>query len=325
MATIKDVAELAEVSVGTVSNILNNKTKVSKEKQKAVLKAIEELDYSPLHSARQLRKKETNTIAFIIPNIKNPIFSEMTEAIANQARTNGYDTIIYKGSATEDIEQGYTNLIKQNKVDGIIIGGSTHIEKPLVSKISKTEFPAVILERNEENVTTVEIDNFSGGLTAAEFLVSNNHQQIAYAHLETPNVYLDRVSGFVKGLEKNNINPLKMPAEDTSFTSGYELMKQLLDYDIEAVFFPSDIMSFGALNLLYEKNIEVPEQISVIGYDGITMGNYSSPALTTIEQPVQKLAEKSISTLIEIINGEDILSHIKLKPSILPRESVARK
>ena len=330
MVTINDVAKLAGVSRGTVSNVINN-IKVREKSYIAVKKAIEELGYVPNQYARALKTNRTNTIAFILPTIWNPFFSELTFYIEKEARKRGYKLLLCNSDDNSAIEMTYITMAKENKVDGIISITYSDIEKYLLSSI-----PVVSLERSLGNtIPFVASDNIKGGELAAEKLVEFNCKKITCIGrcAEKNKAVKNRAKGFKNYCEKNNIS-YDIFFTDKSTEVKKEFSLWIKDYikenfskekKFDGIFTVTDRYAETIIDELKKYGLKVPQDIQVIGFDGSKSYRNEKRKISTIRQPVEELAEKAVENLDAIINSETVEKQIILPVSFIQGETTMYK
>ncbi|WP_252502397.1 LacI family DNA-binding transcriptional regulator [Sporosarcina sp. Marseille-Q4943] len=307
MASIRDVAKHAGVSVATVSRVLNDKGYVSVETRKKVEAAIADLNYRPNEVARSLFNKQSNTLGLILPDIMNPFFPELARAIEDTASKLGYTVILCNSDEDEEKAQRYIDVLLQKYVDGIIISSNTIQEKT----IRELTIPVVCIDREiSKDIPTIVVDNKEGARMATRFLKEKGRRKIGHIRgpLEIINAeercegYREVVSGEEWFQESYIVNGhYRM---DTATEATLELFRR--HPDIDGIFAANDTMAIGAMKAAYEHGLKVPEDISIIGFDGIALAKASIPELTTIEQPLYELGQKAAKMLIKLIKGQDV-------------------
>ncbi|RFU60053.1 LacI family DNA-binding transcriptional regulator [Bacillus sp. V59.32b] len=328
MVRIIDVAKKANVSTATVSRVISNSGTVKRETTEKVLEAIELLKYQPNMLARQLRRSETKTILVVIPDITNTFFSKVLRGIEAVAIQNGYQVLLGDALNSVEHESGYLNILRQKKADGMILL-TARIDEALLDEIAK-EFPVVLACEYMEGsqIPTVSIDNISSARKATDYLIGLGHKRIGF--ISGPlNVVLgrDRLKGFKQAMAQRSlpVEPLLVQEGDFSYESGFNMMLKLLaiDHPPTAVFAANDEMAIGAIKAIKSKGLQVPEDLSVIGFDDIKFASIFEPSLTTIAQPTFDIGSKATELLIKIIN-QDRLDEKKqyiLADELIVRES----
>lgn len=330
MATINDVAKLAGVSRGTVSNVINN-VKVRKKSYIAVKKAIDELGYVPNQYARALKTNKTNTIALILPTIWNPFFSELTFHVEKEARKMGYKLLLCNSNDDYKIELTYISMAKENKVDGIISITYSDIEAYISSKI-----PIVSLERYfGEDTPFITSDNISGGRMAAEKLAEAGCKKITCIGRSSPkNIGVkERAVGFQNYCEEKKIpydifyssNPDDIKKDFETWVEKYLEENFSRGKKFDGIFTVTDRYATIIINKLNEYGLKIPEDVQVIGFDGAKSYKNEITKITTIRQPIEKIAETAVSSLNNLINGEETTKRVILPVSFIQGETTVHK
>ncbi|MBT9170163.1 MAG: Catabolite control protein A [Actinobacteria bacterium] len=332
MPTIIDVAKRAGVSKSTVSKILTDKPYVSHETREKVMKAIAELGYRPNAIARSLVRNVTKTIGLIISDITNPFFPEIVRGIEDKASEMGYNIFICNSDAKVEREEAYLELLLEKRVDGIIFT-SARITDTRIADLRRHNFPFILVSRTLPDVQTdyVVVDNRAGAYLAVEHLISLGHQRIA--HITGPkdaSGALDRLWGYQKAMADHG---LKTDAElvkegDFREQGGYLATKELLSLSSAptAIFAANDFIAIGALQAINEAGLEVPEDISLVGFDNIHLAGLTRINLTTINQPRYKMGLMATEVLIERIEGKRGPGPVQLvlEPELVIRSSTKR-
>ncbi len=325
--TMKDVAKLAGVSLSTVSRVLNDSSLVREETARKVQKAVEKLDYQINDSARILRTNTSNLIGVIGAGMERPFLANLLKGIEAEARERGYALIYGDSDGEFEKEQNYLNIMKQKKIDGIILI-TTNYYNDLLSIVKNYQIPVVFASGyiSDPEISCVTVDNVAAAYDIVEFLCEAGHKDIAF--IKGPDLDLlasqERLRGVKLALRLSEIeyNPGRFIEGDFTFESGYSAAKKIINKfpDVTAIFAFNDEMAVGAIRYLKEQNIKVPEDISVVGFDGIELGKYIDPALTTIKQSGYQLGLKSIEMLNKIINDKKIEDN----KVFIPHELVVR-
>jgi LacI family transcriptional regulator len=332
MTTIRDVASKAEVSIATVSRVVNGNRPVLSDVRDRVLKAIRELDYRPNYLARGLRQRNTCMIGLIIPDNSNPFYAELARAIEDAGFAAGYSVILCNSDLSEEKQQAYVDVLLSHKVDGVILIDIKGAESNALEHILAENIPAVLanIEKPVPTVDQVIVDHHQGGYLAGHYLAGLNHQRIGCITIPQPDSYQSyRIVGFRQALSEVGI---ELTTEDFAmgngrYENGYEAMQELLQRrpDLTAVFVFNDLMALGAMNALHAQGIRVPEDISIIGYDNIFYASTFEPALTTIAQPIAAIGQECIARLLERIHQpEKQPVHTSLAVELIERSSCRR-
>lgn len=329
-ATIKDVAKLAEVSISTVSRVINESKPVSPEARRRVLKAIDDLGYKPNEIARSLVTKKSNLIGVIVDDIGNSYVAQIVRGIEEIGRMYKYDILLCSSYGDEGTELRLMQLLMQKQVEGIII--VSEIETLNVAEsISKYKIPFVYLNRFYEilKTPTVKIDNELASTTMVKHLQELGHKNILYITNEEnieKTVEKYKVKGFKDTMESAGLTPLIYNVAgyklEDSYKLGGEILETIENNKITAVYCCQDEIALGLINYLYDNNIRVPEEISVVGYGDISLSSIYRPELTTIKEPYYDLGAVAIRRILKEIKGEIVDEQtIKLPVQLMLRES----
>ena len=332
--TVKDVAKLAGVSIATVSHVINKTRFVSEGTSARVNEAIEELRYYPNMLVSGLRNKKSYTIGLVMPSISNETFGLLAETIQKLLFSSGYNIIICTTSYDDDIELEAFNTLIRKKADAIIAIPSNREGKKL-KEIKGMGIPIVLVDRviPDFPVDTVRVDNVKGTYEAIKYLIGLGHQAIGYIDRKIDQSHsLEQKLGYKKALEEhgipfNSANILRADAYD--YESGITAVKKLIQKNsqLTAVFAYYDIVAMGALRGILEMGYRVPEDFSVIGYDGMPFTRVSWPRLTTVLFPVYRIAKTTCDLLIkrlEQVDGQDEKeTDIVILPKLIVQDSTA--
>ncbi len=312
MANIKNVAKKVNVSVATVSRVINNKGYVNEETRKLVEDAIKELNYIPNEFARSLFKKVSKTIGVIFPHLSNSFYYSVLEGIEEIAFEHGYKVMICNSHEDAERESEYIKQFVKYNIDGIIIGSNSN----LLSRYKELEIPIVTIDRIiDESVPSVTSDNVSGGYQAALKLVSSGCKNLV--HFRGPSILLtvqERSKGFQKFLNEKN---LTCDTVDLAFINPeMSLIQQYLEskQNIDGVFCDSDIIAAKVMDVLVRLGKKVPDDVQVIGYDNTLLAELISPKLTTISQRMIEMGKEAIISLNCLIDKEELIEKHKLIP-----------
>lgn len=327
MVTIKDVAKEAGVAISTVSNVLNQVDIVSEETKQRVLNAVEKLQYVPNVNARLLKSNKKNTIGLFLPSIQGDYYRMLMQSVHLQCRLRGYLLNIYVSNENTS-EEIYSMIISSGVEGAIVLNERLHDE--YISRISRTKLPIVFIDRDysSERMSSVTIDNTLGAILAMEFLIKQGHRRIGYIHGIYNYDDETRFKAYQDVLKKYSL-----PIDDNIIFRGYfeeavaySEMRVLLLKGIEvpdAFFCANDEMAWGCIRALTDGGFNVPENVSVMGFDDIMLSQYYTPSLTTIHSPVSELGNVSTQELIRLIGQEGRAQGkvIRLSPTLTVRDS----
>lgn len=305
MVNIKDVAKIANLSVATVSRYLNQNGYVSKRSSERIEQAIRELDYKPSSVARSLSKKQSNIIGLIVPDIKNPYFPELARAVEDMAWSYGYTVVLCNSDDQIEKELLYIERLSQTYVAGLIV--TTSLMDPSVYMSIKT--PIVALDRLiDVAVPTVATDNRKGAKLGAEYLLTNGARNLLCIRgpqgLKTAD---DRLTGFLEATVEQGIDPIVITTS-FDFKDSAKAIEQTLatSPQIDGIFASSDTLAIAALHIAHKLGKRVPEELQIVGFDGIALGEMVSPPLTTVGQDLYKMGAAAATMLIEQIEGKEL-------------------
>lgn len=313
MATIKDVADQAGVSIATVSRVLNQNRYVSPELNERVRKAIVDLNYEQNALARNLRRSESLTLGIIIPDNSNPYFAEVTRGIEDFCFEHGYLAILCNTTEDRSKAAAYLSTLRQNRVAGVIVVSPGDLQAELRQPL-RAGYPIVIADRLLSGVAadTVVSDNFEGAQQAMRHLLELGHERIGIVvgnQYDSRHTIAVRKEGVLAALHDARIpvdNSLFYNDGGYSPETGYIAARMLLERPRPptAIFAFNDMLAFGVLGYAYQHGIKIPEQLSVVGFDDINLAAYVVPSLTTIAQPKYELGRKVAEIMLERIHGE---------------------
>lgn len=303
MTTIRDVAKLAGVSEATVSRVLNNKGYVSQETLKKVKEAIQKLNYRPNEVARMLYNKRSNIIGLMLPDITNPFFPELARAVEDVATTLGYTVILCNTDSDSEKEKNYIDVLSQKYVDGLIV--MSHSLESIDYK--KLPFPIVSLDRIlDQSLPFVTAQNREGARIATEYLIKTGSQSIF--HIRGPKYVTtaeERYLGYAEVMRENNLT-IQIEECEYDLHKAYQLALSLLNKmsEVDAIFAGNDLIAAGVLKAAQEMGFDVPNDLQIIGFDGIDVGKYTRPEITTISQPIYQMGAIAAELLVAEIQGK---------------------
>ncbi|RST61736.1 LacI family transcriptional regulator [Siminovitchia terrae] len=327
--TIYEVAKAANVSIATVSKVLNKTGRISEKTIRKVHEVIEELNYQPNMIASALMGKQTKTIGLLIPDMANPFFSELARSIEDRGEELGYNLVMCNTDYKIDKENQYLALLKQKSVDGFILAsGFENIEK--VKELMKEEIPVAIVARDFPmfSVNAVALDDFMGGYQAASYLIGLGHTNIGIVALDVWS-NRERIRGFKQALNENNLEfskDFEFITESTMEAGKFITHKYLNGSNVpSAIFACNDLLATGVLQAAKENKVNVPGELSVVGFDNTLIARIVEPPLTTISQPIQSMGKQVMDLIVSMIKGEEKDKiRLTLLPSLVERQSTAK-
>lgn len=324
--TISDIAKETGVSKSTVSLVLNNKPiRVSSKTRENILRTSKELHYIPNAIARSLITNKTETIGIILPDIVNPFFAEIARAIEDTAGKMNYNVMLCNSDSNFLKEEKYSKLLVSKSVSGSIFisGGDS---KKNLEILKANGIPIVLVDRYVEpgdEYSGVFCSNKEGIYEAVNYLYDRGRRNTAIVTgtktLETSKL---RLQAFREITEKLHIYNKNLICEGSySVEGGVSSTNKLLQSNnkIDSIIYCSDVMAFGGIKVLKRKKFNVPKDVSVIGYDDISLCEYIEPELTTIRQPIYDMGIEACKLLIQLINGEILHQTIDFKPKLIIR------
>ena len=326
--TIYDVAKEANVSIATVSKVLNNTGRISEKTKNKVLDIMKDLEYQPSSVATALTGKKTFTIGVLVPDIANPFFAEVARALENNARELGYSIILCSTDYQLEREHDYLDLLIKKQVDGIIIATEPKDVKKL-RNLHDQNVPCVLfsvdhLALDSHVVTT---DDIRGGYLAGRYLCQKGHRTFAVITEPQRASGRLRVEGFKKAVADEGVNPADVQVIEAK--SKIEEAKLAANQIFQlkerptAVFATTDLIAAIFINEARKAGVSVPDDISIIGFDNTIHAEISDPGLTTIAQPIAKLASYTMEQLLDSIKDPGMpTNRIMLAPTLVERESV---
>lgn len=334
MATIKDVALKADVSVTTVSHVVNDTRHVSAKVRERVELAIRELGYVPNAMARSLKSNTTSTLGMLIPNSSNPYFAEIVRIVEDRCFGAGYTLVLCNTDDEPRRQSVYLQVLAERRIDGlIVVSTGADEDDSLVTQLRGLRIPTVLLDREiaDPACDLVETAHMQGGLLAVRHLLSLGHKRIACIGGPTGVTSSEqRIEGWRMALAETG----SAPNADAllwrgGFTSqgGYEAMHAILRTEEKpsAVFVCNDLMAIGALRAAHESGVRVPDELSIVGFDDIELSAYTSPPLTTVAQPKERIGALAVDMLLERMGGKRRDARkVVLQPELRVRASTAR-
>ena len=332
--TIKDIAREAGYSVGTVSRVLNGAPGVSEKAKKRVQEVVEKYHFQLNSNAKHLKKQSRDGIAVIIKGTQNMFFAAIVEQMQDLIRRSDYACMMYYLNEDDnELDQAIKVCAERRPLGILFLGSNPEYFKQRFSEVS---VPCVMVTNQGgqygfENLSSVSTDNEAAAPFAIEHLLALGHEKIGIlgGRIAISQTVFSRYQGCMKAFEKQGMKfdpSVQYEASYFTISDGYDAMIRLLDKmpDISAVFAMADIMAIGAIRAIQDRGLRVPEDISVIGFDGLDLGNYTVPRLTTIRQYSEKIASRSVDILLKNIDENGPAVH-ELEPFYLvPGESVCK-
>jgi len=331
MATIKDVAQHAGVSVATISRFFSHPEKLSAKRREQVRLSVEALRYTPNMLARNLIRARSNTVMILMPSITHEFGSVVMEGADRVALARGYSTLIGQTNLEIEAEAKYIDRLKSKLADGFI-HFSSNVHPEMLDPANDIPFVNVMECNPNAPYPTVQIDDVKASYEMVNFLISLGHRRIAClvgvtnSEFGSPTTN-NRLAGYKQALLDGGISVCEdcILEGDYTIISGMNAAQQIIDMPEDkrptAVFCAADSMAIGLIKGLRDAGIECPRDISISGFDDLELATYINPSLTTVRQPATQLGEVAMNMLIDMIEGKKVA-----EPNpYLPHEIVVRK
>ena len=331
MTTIREVSKYANVSVATVSRVINGSKWVSDETRKKVLAAMKELGYQPNSFARSLATNKSQTIGMVVGDLSGPFFGEMMQSAERVVRSADKHLIITSSHGTAESESEAIEFLLQRRVDVLILHLDVMSDDKLIELCDQVQVPIVMVNRLVPEIAgqCISIDNDLGGYLAARYLLDLGHRSIAC--ITGPLYKTDarsRLSGYRKAIEEAGVeyDESLIIESDYSEEGGKSAIKRLQrrDASYSAIFAQNDNMAIGAMALLKSEGISVPGNISIVGYDDILMARYVEPSLTSVIVPAGEFGRQAALLALQLSGDKhnDAVTR-RFSPQLIVRESAA--
>ncbi len=315
MATIRDIAREAGVSLATVSRVINHMDNVSDEARERVEAVIKRLGYNPNNAARSLATKKTNTIGVIVNNLHDPFFYDLIKGFEYGSRNTKYNVIFCSVLGGDvDMKERYIKYLINGIVDGVVLYGSYLSDVKVVDGLRYSNVNYVMIENDIQGLecNKLLIDNYGGAGKAVEYLVSMGHKNIAYicGNLNM-RVSVDRLNGYLDTMRKNNLNIADgyVQYSTAGYESGYDIMKNImrLENPPTAVFCNDDAIASKAVLAALDMGVRVPEDVSIMGFDNqrLLPDGYKGPDISSVAQPLYDIGRESIEILAKQLDDEN--------------------
>lgn len=331
MSTLKEVAKLADVSITTVSRVINESDKVNSTTRERVLKAMKSLGYQPNRVAQRLRGTHgrSKLLGLIIPDIQNQFYSNIVRGIEDVTYGNDYAVILCNSDENPDKEKFYLDVLKSESVDGVILP-PIHQNGKVIEEFIASGIPIICVDRklSRESVDTVVIDNHKGAHLAVSHLIEMGHRNIAIILSSSQlSSFQERQEGYEKALEDHGIaldTTLIKKGDQRSSENAKELTLELLEQTPRptAIFVTNNLMTLGALEAINECQLNIPEDISIIGFDDMPWAGSINPPLTVVKQPAYEMGRRAGELFFQRISDpQRDAVRIVMDPKLIVRKS----
>lgn len=326
MATIKDVAREAGLTVGTVSRVLNNRGYISEATRNKVHQVMKELNYQPNEVARSLSKSKTNTIGVIVPHIVHPYFAKLISNLEKAASDRGFKILLCNSREERERELEYLEMLKSNRVAGLVLCSATVKTESLES----LDIPVITIERNVGTGTaSVECDNYQGGVLAARHLIACGCKYIInFSGVDKTEMPADsREVGFLDMCRQYGVDGVACKSQENQYYAMeyHEYIEKIITENpkTDGIFASSDLIAAQVLQVCAKLGLRVPEQVKVVGFDDVNIASLTTPPITTVHQPVKEMAELSVDLIMRSNKGEMIPTRTVLPVTLVKRGTTA--
>jgi LacI family transcriptional regulator len=330
MVNLSDVAAKAGVNLSTASRSLSGAYGVHPKTRAKVIEVSRKLGYRPNRVAQVLATGRSKSLGLIVSDIRNPFFAEIARGAEDTAYRAGLDLILCNTDLNPEKQVRYIDSLLEKQVEGIVMNSVASLTGEQMQRLSEITVPIILLNRSKlRKLSTVSIDNYKGGRMAAKYLIDLGHRRTV--HLSGPRNHSnlrDRARGFVDQYEESRIKaPIVIHGQHTE-SGGYELAMELLrkERGFTAISTGNDVMAFGVLRAAAELEVRVPRDLSLIGFDDVSIGAIVNPPLTTIHQPSYEVGSSAVDLLLSLIAGGSVAAkggHRRLDVSLMERSSCA--
>jgi LacI family transcriptional regulator/LacI family repressor for deo operon, udp, cdd, tsx, nupC, and nupG len=326
--TIKDIAKAAGVSHTTVSRALKDNSAISVETTARIKKLAQEMGYTPSAVAQSLLSQQTLTIGMVVTTIADPFIVQIVEGAESVAQAAGYSVFLNTSHNNPEQEMAVVETFRRRRVDAIIVT-SSRVGSVYSSQLDQIEVPIVLINNQEEGdfLHSVAVDDIQGAQLAVEHLLALGHRRIGYIGAPNrPKSNRRRLAGYQAAHRQVGIDYhselILSPAANTDIARGQAALDLLLAAGATAVFCYNDLTAIGLMMACRQRNMAVPQQLSVVGFDDIELALYVTPSLTTIRQPRSKLGQLAMMMVLDLLNGQEVQDQI-LACELIMRESTA--
>ena len=308
--TVYDVAKLASVSPATVSRFLNRTSYVSDEKSQKIENAINELDYKPVFKILQTGNRRSLIIGALVQHPDSPFTSQILNDMEKVLISQGYKLTIASGHWDKKLETHALEYLAQQNVDGLIIVTGNLTKKQITDFAKKIPVIAVGYDVKGDNIRSINIDNELAGYIATLHLLQQGHSNIAHIKgLASQPDSMQRFEGYKRALKEAGLRPNQRIIKQGDFSSGtaYQLTSELLNDEkakLTAIFAANDLSAYGVIKAIHDHGLNVPEDISVVGFDDLPISQYFTPGLTTLRQPIEEIGTVSANSILNLLSGE---------------------
>ncbi|MCR5580474.1 MAG: LacI family transcriptional regulator [Pseudobutyrivibrio sp.] len=335
MVSLKDIASECGVSVATVSKALNDQTDIGADTKERIRLVAKELGYVPNAAAKSMKTNRTHNIGVLFiddaqSGLRHDFFANLLDSFKRNVEKQGYDITFISNDRSRPGRTSYLEHARYRRFDGVVIA-CVNFDDPEVIELVKSNIPVVTIDHIYNDTTTIISDNVDGIECLVDYVVENGHRKIAYIHGSDSAVTKARVVTFNRKMEEYGIEVpdeylIETPYRDTH--GAYEKTLELLELKDRptCIFYPDDYASYGGLRAIAEKGLRVPEDISVVGFDGIRVARHIRPRLTTYRQNTEELGQQAAENLINLIEHPKttLVQQVVVKGSLLEGDTLKK-
>ena len=335
MVSLKDIAKACGVSVATVSKAINDHSDISRETKERIRETANQMGYRPNAAAQALKTNRSNNIGVLFVDAANSglthdYFNHVLDSFKRTAEDNGFDITFINGAKNSMNNMSYLSHAIYRGFDGVVIA-CVDFSDPQVDELIKSNIPVVTIDHLFNNRIAVVSDNIRGMKDIVDYVYEMGHRKIAYVHGDESSVTQSRLSSFYKTLEEHGIEVkddyvVSAPYRNTE--ASFKATEKLLDLPEPptCILYPDDFAAFGGMNAIRQRGLKIPDDVSVVGYDGIEIARRISPILTTLVQDTEKIGSIAANKLINLINNpkSTLIEQIIVDGTIEKGESVAK-
>ena len=325
---IYDIAKKANVSIATISRVLNNSDNVSEKTRKKVMDIIEELDYKPNEIARGLATNSTKTIGIMVPDIRNPFHSESAFVLEQRLNLNGYSSILC--NTTEDVDKkvSYLKLLYSKKVDGIITVGASFGEEKFIDELREINkfIPVIMINNIVEGIISIYCDEEEGIDESIYHLKKKGYRFPMYVvdkKVFLTRACINKLSGFKKAMKKYYPNEQIIIKEyeenERSYFKLLEFIKE--NGKIDAIQFEKDTSAIRFMKVAISEGVSIPKQLGIVGFDNIDITDFTQKKISTIDHKINEHCNKAVNLLLSHIAGKKVDIINKIEPKFIPKET----
>jgi DNA-binding LacI/PurR family transcriptional regulator len=326
--TIRSVAEEAGVSIGTVSKVINDSGKISEKTRKKVFQAMQKLNYKPDAAAASLRGKRTKLIGLLVPDISNPFYAGIARSIEDRSHEVGLNVMLCSTDNNTEKEKNYLALLTSQRVDGLVVA-SAFRSTVLLQETIEQGIPSVLIasEIPQLSINTVTVDDYKGGYLATSHLLDLGHKDIAIIS-ENVRSNEPRLAAYKDSMREAGIDvkPEYIMKTEATILKGYECAKKLLLLEEKptAIFACNDLLAAGVIQAAKELELDLPRELSVVGFDNTVLSTTTAPMLTTVSQPIKQMGAKVVDLLQqEMEESKGYKERLLMAPELIVRQSTA--